>query len=89
MDVHSRLLPVSPDARHGLKIDGWIPVRIEQDQAIAADQIQTNASSLGAQQEPGASESKEEAASVVARFSIIRIALRHERASTDTKCSDA
>ena len=45
------LLPVSPDAGHGLVIVGWVPVRVEHDQPIGANQIEAAAASLTAQHE--------------------------------------
>lgn len=45
------LLSVTPYTSHCLFIIRWIPVRIEHDQTISSDQIQTAATSLRAQHE--------------------------------------
>lgn len=51
IDKAGFLLPIPPDTGHGLVIVGWIPVRIEHDQAVCADQVEAAASGFGAQHE--------------------------------------
>lgn len=49
VDKAGFLLPISPDTSHGLVIVRWIPVRIEHDQSVSADQVETAAAGFGAQ----------------------------------------
>ena len=49
--VHALLLAVAPDASSRLLVVGWVPVGVEQHQAVAANQVQAAAASLGRQQE--------------------------------------
>jgi len=41
----------APNARHGLLVGGWVPVRIDQDEARPADEVQPHAARLGREQE--------------------------------------
>ena len=45
------LLPVAPDAGHGLQVVGRVPVDVVEDQTRRPDQVQTHSACLRAQQE--------------------------------------
>jgi len=45
------LLTISPDTAHGLGVVGGVPVRIEQNEAVGADEVQADTTSLGGEEE--------------------------------------
>ena len=49
--IHMLALAIAPDARSGLLVSGRIPVRIKQDKAVGANQIQATAAGFATEQE--------------------------------------
>ena len=45
------LLPAAPHARERLGVDGRIPVRVEEDESVGADQVDATAAGLRGKQE--------------------------------------
>lgn len=45
------LLPVAPHTRQGLLVGGGIPVRVEKNQAVGADQVEATAARFAAEEE--------------------------------------
>ena len=51
VDEAGFLLAIPPDAGHGLVVVGRVPVGVEHDQSVGADQVQAAAARLAAQHE--------------------------------------
>eukprot|EP00964_Phaeocystis_antarctica_P129658 scaffold93524_cov62-Phaeocystis_antarctica.AAC.1 len=50
VDVHALLLAIPPHARRRLLVVGGVPVRIEEDEPVGADQVEAAAARLGPEQ---------------------------------------
>mmetsp|Transcript_22767 Transcript_22767/g.54475 ORF Transcript_22767/g.54475 Transcript_22767/m.54475 type:complete len:263 (-) Transcript_22767:424-1212(-) len=51
VDVHALLLAIPPHARRRLLVVGGVPVRIEEDEPVGADQVEAAAARLGREEE--------------------------------------